>query len=124
MAYDEKLAARMRKTIGDAKGLTEKAMFGGLAFMLHGNMFAGIMHVGHLLVRVPPGRHEELASRPHASTMEFGGRTMKGFVTVDPEGFAGDAALAAWIQVGRSFVETLPPKAAKKSPKKKAAPKK
>jgi hypothetical protein len=56
--------------------------------------------------------------------MEFGGRTMKGFVTVDPEGFASDAALAAWIHVGRSFVETLPPKAAKKSPKKKAAPKK
>ncbi len=109
MAYDEGLAERIRLHLGGQAGITEKPMFGGLSFLLDGNMSVGI--VGEeLCVRVGKDRHDELVAEPGARIMDFTGRPMKGWLFVAPEGFDSDADLAAWVGRGLEFAGSLPPK--------------
>ena len=111
MAYDEQLAARVRSALDGQKGLGERKMFGGLAFMVHGNMVCGV-EGDRLMVRVGPDRYEEALSRPHAAPMDFTGRPMKGFVFVVPTGTSTETALKTWVQMGVQFALSLPPKPA------------
>ena len=108
MAYDEKLAKRIRKLIAGNERITERKMFGGIAFMLNGNMFCGVIK-DDLMVRVGPDAHEDALAKPYARPMDFANRPMKGMVFVGPEGFAGKG-LGNWMERSRKFVETLPPK--------------
>jgi hypothetical protein len=109
VAYDERLAERIRRALAVREGMTEKKMFGGIAFMLNGNMCCGIVG-DDLMLRVGPERFEETLARPHARPMDFTGRPMKGMVYVGPEGIQSDAGLAAWLGRGIDFAATLPPK--------------
>ncbi len=109
MAYDEQLAERIRVALARHPGLTERKMFGGIAFMLNGNMCCGIVK-DDLMVRVGPQAHDEALAQPHARPMDFAGRPMKGMVYVGPAGLRSDSALAAWVQRGVDFAATLPPK--------------
>lgn len=110
MAYDEGLAERVRvaATAADAD-LTERAMFGGLAFMLDGNMACGVLGE-ELMVRVGPDAWEDALGRPHAREMDFTGRSMRGLVYVGTDGLAEDDELAAWIGRGLAFAGSLPPR--------------
>ena len=108
MAYDEGLAERLREIL-PREGVTERKMFGGIAFLERGYMFVGI--VGDtLMARVGPEHYREALSRPHVRVMDFTGKPMNGYVFVDPAGFEDDADLADWVERGRRFVQTLPPK--------------
>lgn len=106
MAYDEQLAERVRQALNVRDGVTEKKMFGGLAFMLHGNMSVGV-EKDRLMVRVGPDRYDEALVRPHARPMDFTGRPMKGFVYVPLEGLSTDADLQEWVQLGADFALSL-----------------
>jgi TfoX/Sxy family transcriptional regulator of competence genes len=106
MAYDEGLAERIRSVLEDEPHVTEKKMFGGIAFLLDGKMFVGI--VKHdLMVRVGPERYEESLRRPHVRPMDFTGKPMSGYVYVSPEGTAEDPDLERWVRLGASFAATL-----------------
>jgi hypothetical protein len=107
MAYDESLAARIRSRIGEHPALTEKQMFGGIAFLIEGNMAVGV-NGPDLMVRVGKDAHDEAVARPGARTMDFTGRPMAGWITVEPVGVADDDDLTAWIEQGVSFAESLP----------------
>lgn len=109
MAYDEQLVERIRGIVGDELGYGEKKMFGGVCFLLHGNMVAGVA-TDDLMVRVGPDAWAEALAQPHAREMDFTGRSMKGFVFVEPAGLAEDADLRAWIDRGLAFAGALPPK--------------
>jgi len=109
MAYDEELAERVRRALAGQPGLTEKKMFGGIAFMLRGNMSCGIVS-DKLMVRVGPERYDEALAQPHAQPMDFTGRPMRGMLYVTPEGIRTDEALARWVRRGVEFAATLPPK--------------
>ena len=108
MAYDEELAQRTREALGSAP-VTEKKMFGGLAFLSRGYMFVGISG-NVLMVRVGPERYAEALASPHAREMDFTGRPMKGYVYVDPLGIELDKDLERWIVASRTFVDSLPEK--------------
>lgn len=84
-------------------------MFGGLAFMVHGHMAAGVL-ANDLMVRVGPDAYDEALAQPHARPMDFTGRPMRGLVYVGPAGTSDEASLAAWVERGLAFVDTLPPK--------------
>ena len=112
MAFDEGLAHRIRDILGNTRGITERKMFGGLCFMLHGNMFVGVLG-STLMVRVGPVRHAEALAMPHVRAMDFTGRPMKGYVFVDETGLVEDEPLGGWIAWSTGFVRTLPRKAAK-----------
>ena len=114
MAYDEKLAERVRRALTPREGLSEKKMFGGIAFMLRGNMCCGIVR-NDLMVRVGPERYDDALGRPHARPMDFTGRAMKGMVYVGPEGLRSDPDLNAWLRRGVEFAATLPAKKASSS---------
>ena len=109
MAYDEVLAERVRRALAGRNDLSEKKMFGGVAFMLHGNMSCGV-EKDQLMVRVGPERHEEALAQPHARPMDFTGRPMRGMVYVTPEGCRTDEALKRWVEQGLNFAASLPPK--------------
>ena len=109
MAYNEELAARIRTSLEARKGVTERKMFGGIGFMIHGNMCCGVVN-DDLMVRVGPDSHEASLSLPHARPMDFTGRPMKGFVFVGPEGIKEDGALAGWMDRGVTFAQSLPRK--------------
>ena len=110
MPFDEKLAARIRKQLGKKKGLVEKRMFGGVAFMLNGNMCVGI-HKDELIVRLAPEDTEQALTQKHTRIFDLsGGRTMKGWILVQPKGIATDAALGKWVTVGVKFAASLPAK--------------
>lgn len=109
MAYDEGLAQRVREVFADSPNVTEKKMFGGLAFMFSGHMCCGISG-DTLMLRVGPAQYEEALARVHAREMDFTGKSMKGFVYVDPAGLESDVDLNDWVALGRSYVATLPPK--------------
>ena len=112
MAFDEGFAQRLREALESHEGITEKKMFGGLAFMTRDYMFLGI--VGDVLMaRVGPGHSEEALGRPHVREMDFTGRPMKGYVFVDHPGFESDSDLSDWIQRCHRFVQSLPPKKTK-----------
>jgi hypothetical protein len=109
MAYDEGLAHRVREALADRPDLREKKMFGGLCFLLGGNMCCGI--VGEeLMLRVGPERYEAVLARDHAREMDFTGRAMRGMVYVASDGFATDDALLTWLAPAVDFAGGLPPK--------------
>jgi TfoX/Sxy family transcriptional regulator of competence genes len=110
MAYDEELANRIRELLADEDGVTEMSMFGGLAFLLAGNMSVAASGEGGLLVRVDPASSEQALSRPHAEAMEMRGRKMNGWIRVDPAGLSTKRALAAWVDRGVKFARSLPAK--------------
>jgi len=110
MAYDEDLANRLRELLADEDAVTQKKMFGGLAFLVGGNMCVSASGQGGLLARIDPGDTKAALERPHASLMEMGGRTMDGWIRVAPEGLESDSELSAWVDRSRAFVKTLPPK--------------
>src|SRR5579863_6961439 len=107
MAYDEKLAGRIRRALGPSDEIEERKMFGGVAFLRGGRMFVGIAG-DELMVRVGPERYEESLGKPHVRPMDFTGRPMKGYVFVAPAGRRTDASLRAWVTLGARFVATLP----------------
>ena len=109
MAYDETLAARVRGVLSDQFGVVEKKMFGGVAFMLRGNMCVGIVK-DDLLVRVGKENHAAALALPHARVMDFTGKPMQGFIYVTPEGIATEDDLRAWVGRGIAFAGTLPAK--------------
>jgi TfoX/Sxy family transcriptional regulator of competence genes len=110
MAYDEELADRIRALLADEPAVTEQRMFGGLGFMVGGNMAVAASGQGGLLVRVDPDETDALVAQPHASRMEMRGREMNGWLRVDAEGARSQDALAAWVQRGVSYARSLPPK--------------
>lgn len=99
MAYDEGLAQRIRELLEDDPRVTEKKMFGGVAFLVNGHMAAGIIR-DELMVRVGADAHDEAVALPHARPMDFTGRRMRGFLQVAPEGFEEDSDLRAWVERG------------------------
>ena len=109
MAFDEGVAERLRAAMGALDGVSEKKMFGGIAFMLGGNMCCGV-NGDTLMARVGPEQYEEALARPHARPMDFTGRPMKGFVYVAPQGFVSDDDLRCWVSLCRRFVASLPAK--------------
>jgi len=110
MAYDEELADRVRAMVAEQHGLTERKMFGGLGFMLDGHMAVAASSTGGLMVRVDPADGEALADGETVAPMEMGGRTMAGWLLVDPSAVADDAALRTWVDRGTAYVRALPPK--------------
>lgn len=110
MPYDEDLANRIRELLGDQVAITEKKMFGGLAFLLHGHMSVSASRTGGLLVRIDPADSQAALERPHVTLMTMGGRTMDGWMIVAPEGLKTRRELSAWVQRAVSYVKTLPPK--------------
>lgn len=116
MAYDEALAERIRRALKGETKITEKKMFGGIAFLLEGKMSLGILGKD-LVVRVNPQEQDKLMLYPHVRPMDLTGRPMKGFLYVAPEATRSGAGLASWIKRGLAFARTLP---AKKKPRKKS----
>jgi hypothetical protein len=108
MAYDESLAAGVRTLLAGRTDVTERKMFGGLTFMVGGNMCCGV-NGDELIVRLDPDREDEALARRHARPMDFTGRPMRGFVTVQPTGLKGDR-LNRWVQEAVARAESLPPK--------------
>jgi len=109
MSYDEGLAERLRDALQSRRRISEKKMFGGLAFMSRGYMFVGI--TGDILMaRIGPDYYEQALSRPHVRVMDFTGKSMKGYVYVDPPGFESHSDLSDWVQRCHRFVQSLPPK--------------
>ena len=110
MAYDEALAERVRGVIGARSGVTERRMFGALAWMIGGNMACGVRH-DELLVRLGAEGAEQAIAEPHVRQFASAdGRRMTGFVVVDPAGIAEDEDLAGWVDAGADFAASLPPK--------------
>jgi TfoX/Sxy family transcriptional regulator of competence genes len=110
MAYDEELAGRIREQIGDDPDLTEKKMFGGLAFLIGGNMAIAASGQGGLLVRVDPEEADSLVETTSARPMEMRGREMKGWLRVDAADVPTKDALAAWVARGTAYARSLPAK--------------
>lgn len=113
MSFDHGLAERIRDVLQGRRGVTERRMFGGLAFLLNGHMFVGVSG-STLMARVGAERHHDALAQPHARPMDFTGRPMTGFVFIDAPGTADDANLAAWVQWCAGYVGQLPPKPPKK----------
>jgi TfoX/Sxy family transcriptional regulator of competence genes len=110
MPYDEDLANRLRELLADEDAITEKKMFGGLAFLLHGHMSVSASRNGGLLARIDPADTDAALARPGVALMEMGGRTMDGWITVAPAALTTKRELAAWVKRSVAFVKTLPPK--------------
>jgi hypothetical protein len=110
MAYDEALATRIRELVTEEPGLTEQRMFGGLAFLIHGNMAVSASSAGGLLLRVPPEQTAELARRPHAQRFAMRGREMDGWLRVDEAGLGTERELEKWVSLGVTYARRLPPK--------------
>ena len=110
MAYDEKLAARIRELVADEPNLTEKKMFGGLAFLVGGNMAIAASGQGGLLVRVDPDEGKQLIASGRAAPMEMRGRSMAGWLRVDSADVSTKRALSAWVRRGVGYARSLAPK--------------
>ncbi len=110
MAYDQELAERLREQLAAVGNVTEKGMFGGLAFMINGNLAVSASGRGGLLVRVGPENGAAALARPHAQQMEMGGRLMKGWIWVEEEGIRTARQLKSWVDRGVEFAGSLPPK--------------
>lgn len=109
MAFDEGLAQRIRETVEGEAGLTEKKMFGGICFMLGGNMACGVIK-DDLIVRVGPDGYDHAMAKDHSRAFDFTGRTMKGWVMVSAAGYEADEDLEDWVRRGREFARSLPEK--------------
>ena len=110
MAYDEALATRIRALVSEEPGLTEQRMFGGLAFLINGNMAVSASSAGGLLLRVPPEQTAELAGRPHAQRFAMRGREMDGWLHVDGDGLDAQRDLEEWVSLGVAYARQMPPK--------------
>ena len=109
MPYDDFLASRVREFFGNRAGLVEKKMFGGVGFLLNGNMCVGVWKE-QLIVRVGVDEYEEVLAEPHTREFDITGRPMRGWAMIEPEGTARDEDLGNWINRALEFAETLPPK--------------
>ena len=109
MAYDERLAERIRELMAPMPGMSERKMFGGIAFMINGNMACGPVD-DRLMVRVGPEGYEDALQQPGASELSFTGRPMRGMVEVEPATLEDQVALATWVARGVDFAASLPPK--------------
>jgi len=108
MAYNEKLAERIRDELSGAP-FVEKKMFGGIGFLVHGNMACGV-HKQSMIVRVDPNKHAALLKKPHARPFDITGKPMKGWLVVDADGCKTAKQLSAWVKEGVEFALTLPTK--------------
>ena len=109
MAFDESLAQRIRDALARKQGVEEKKMFGGVGFLLNGNMLVGVWK-NSLIVRIGPEVYEDVLLEPHVTEFDITGRPMKGWVLVEPEGIEDDEQLKNWIQQAVKFVGNLPKK--------------
>ena len=109
MAFDEHLAGRARTQLAKLPGFTDRPMFGGLCFLLHGHMTAGIVG-STLMLRVGPEQYRDALAEPHVREMDFTGRPLKGMVYVDAAGIATERALTAWLQRAVAFAASQPAK--------------
>ena len=109
MAYDEGLAQRVPEAMAELPGYEEKRMFGGVAFMLQGNMAVGVQGED-LIVRIGRERYEGTLEDPHAKPFDMAGRPMTGWVVVIAEGYEADEALARWVEQGVAYASSLPAK--------------
>jgi TfoX/Sxy family transcriptional regulator of competence genes len=109
MAHDEALEAHIAGVLAGQPGMVSKKMFGGVAFLVHGNMAVGV-HKDMLMVRVGPDGYDQAMGEPHTSQFDLTGRVMKGWVTVAADGIADQADLERWVKTGLDFALTLPPK--------------
>ena len=110
MAYDEALAERIRDAVIGEPGLSEKRMFGGLAFLLNGNMAVSASGQGGLLLRIDPAKADSLTSQPFVRRFEMRGRAMDGWLHVEPEAVEVDADLRRWVDEGLGYARSLPAK--------------
>ena len=110
MAYDEDLANRIRELLGSERGVEEKRMFGGLAFLINGNMSVAASGEGGLMVRVPPEDTEKLLARAHVSPMVMAGREARGWLRVAAEGVKTKRQLESWVTRGVGYARSLAPK--------------
>jgi TfoX/Sxy family transcriptional regulator of competence genes len=110
VAYDEDLANRIRELLAAQPGVTEQRMFGGLAFLLGGNMAVAASSKGGLMVRVDPDETDALLEKPHAAPFEMRGRGMRGWLRVDAEGVRTKRQLEPWVKRGVAYAGSLPPK--------------
>jgi TfoX/Sxy family transcriptional regulator of competence genes len=110
VAYDEELAERIRRLLGGRTDVTEKKMFGGLAFLIGGNMAVGASGQGGLLVRVDPDETDTLLATSSARLMEMRGRQMRGWLRVDAEDVRTEPELEKWVELGASYARSLPAK--------------
>jgi TfoX/Sxy family transcriptional regulator of competence genes len=110
VAYDEALAERIRQLMAGERGVTEKKMFGGLSFLVDGNMSVAASGQGGLLVRVDPDESDSLLKQPGVQLMEMGGRSMAGWLRVDSDAVRTKRQLGTWVERGVAFARSLPPK--------------
>ena len=110
MAYDDELANRIRELTAGESGVTEKKMFGGLAFLIGGNMAVAASGQGGLMVRCDPAETEKLVAKPHARRFEMRGREMDGWLRVDDEGVRTKRQLEPWVKRGVAYARSLPAK--------------
>ncbi len=109
MAFDEALAARVRDVLSATEGLAEKRMFGGIAFLVNGNMCCGV-HGDELIVRLAPERAEDALDQPHVRVFDLTGRPMKGWLLIGPGGVANEDDLSSWVDQAIAFAGSLPAK--------------
>jgi TfoX/Sxy family transcriptional regulator of competence genes len=109
MAYDKSLAARVRSILQDNPGLDEKQMFGGIAFLINGNMACGV-HTDNLIVRLDRDDYDDALTRPGAAVFDLTGKVMKGWLLITPDALEDDADLEGWVRQGVEFAQSLPPK--------------
>jgi hypothetical protein len=110
VAYDEELAERLRDLLADEPGLTEQKMFGGLAFLVGGNMAIAASGEGGILVRCDPEQSDELVAKTKARPMEMRGREMAGWLRVAADDVPTENDLVEWVDIGRGYARSLPPK--------------
>ena len=109
MAYNQVLAGRVRLALGELSGLSEKKMFGGVGYLVNGNMACGVIQ-DDLIVRVGPEGYEGVLQLPHTRQFDFTGRPMNGWVVVTQDGYKSELDLRTWVQKGVDFALSLPPK--------------
>jgi TfoX/Sxy family transcriptional regulator of competence genes len=109
MAFDEQLAARIRAHLGKRTGLAEKKMFGGIGFLMKGNMCVGV-HRDALIVRLDPAATDRALAEPHTRVFDLTGRPMKGWILVEPQGLATAAQLGKWVDRAAKYAASLPAK--------------
>lgn len=109
MAYDEELARRIRKNLKAQRGLAEKTLFGGVGFLVNGNMACGV-HKQEMIVRLASQDFEQARLQPHVRVFDIGGKPMKGWILISSAGYASDKSLQGWIKKGVACASSLPPK--------------